>query len=162
MNGLAQAAVAAGVALRLCVAGEQLANGFALVVGPPREPSAMSVNDRSVALRLGPAGHRLLVAGDLERAGELAVTRSGLPLDAEGLILSHHGSRTGSTSIFLERVRPRLAFISCGFNNRFGHPHAEAVRRVRHSAVSVWRTDLDGALWLTEGDAGWSVHASRR
>jgi competence protein ComEC len=162
MNGLAQDAIAAGVALRLCVAGERLANGFALVVAPSPEHSAMSVNDRSVALRLGGPGNRLLVPGDLERAGELAATRSGLPLAADALVLSHHGSRTGSSDSFLERVRPRLALISCGFDNRFGHPHVEAIRRVRRSAVGVWRTDRDGAVWLTEGVAGWSVRASRR
>ncbi|HXV76669.1 MAG TPA: DNA internalization-related competence protein ComEC/Rec2 [Candidatus Polarisedimenticolaceae bacterium] len=162
MKRLADTVVARGGALRLCIAGVRLVGERAVVLAPPRVAWGTSVNDRSVVIRIGSPGHRLLVPGDLERAGEHALVHSAVSLTAEALVLSHHGSRTGSTRALLDRVAPRAALISCGHDNRFGHPHAETIERVRVAPVTLWRTDLDGAIQLRESSGGWSIRATRR
>jgi competence protein ComEC len=68
------------------------------------------------------------------------------------LKVGHHGSRTSSSLELLAAVRPRLATISCGVRNPYGHPHAEALDRLQASRVSVFRLDRTGSVaWTTNG-----------
>ena len=63
--------------------------------------------------------------------------------------MPHHGSRTSCDAAFLAAVRPRLAIISCGEGNRFGHPDRATVGRLRLAGARVLRTDLEGAVRVT-------------
>jgi competence protein ComEC len=162
---LAQTSRSRGVSIRLCEQGSRVPSAGLpiLVLGPDRQAHLRgSVNDASVALLVGTRPHRLLIPGDLERAGERALLESGMPLRSEALVLSHHGSRSGSAAAFLEHVRPRLTLVSCGEGNRFGHPHAESRRRVRLAKATLLRTDLDGSIRLRSRPGGWDVVSSRR
>jgi competence protein ComEC len=58
----------------------------------------------------------------------------------------HHGSRTSSTAPFIEAVSPRLAMISCGRHNLFGHPHDEIIQQFAGRGCRVLRTDRQGAV----------------
>jgi competence protein ComEC len=104
----------------------------------------------------------LLIPGDLGSAGERSLLGSASSFEAEALLLSHHGSRTGTSSEFLARVDPVLAVVSCGFGNRFGHPHPRVCRRVRRSGAVLWRTDLDGMVRLRVVGGAWAASATRR
>jgi competence protein ComEC len=97
----------------------------------------------------------LLIPGDLEQAGERALLAGGGDPEAEALIVAHHGSSGGSGALFLSRVGPRHAVISCGFNNRYGHPRPDVLRRLDESGATVYRTDLDGMVLLEAGREGW-------
>jgi len=114
-------------------------------------------NDRSLVLVAAAAGRRLLLAGDAERAAEELLVRSGEiagPFDL--LQVPHHGSSSSSTGRFLAEVRPRLAVIACGVRNRFGHPGAGAISRLRNAGAIVWRTDRGGMVrvrWREGGPA---------
>jgi competence protein ComEC len=77
---------------------------------------------------------------------ETALLQAGLPLDAMLLKVSARGSRRGSTPEFLAAVGPRLAAISVGARNPFGHPAPEALGRLAAAGAVVFRTDLDGAI----------------
>ena len=70
---------------------------------------------------------------------------------------------TGPKDAWIEQVRPRLAVISCGRHNSFGHPSPATVQRLQRHGVKVFRTDRDGAITLQLGPDGWSaaimVHA---
>ena len=57
------------------------------------------------------------------------------------LKVGHHGSRTATSRLFVARARPRLALLSCGRENRFGHPAAETLRTLAALHVPVFRTD---------------------
>lgn len=111
-------------------------------------------NDASVVLQLSFAGRRLLLTGDVERAGEHALLRGGGELGADVLKVPHHGSRTSSGGAFVAAVRPRLAVVSCGWANRWGMPHAEVVERYDRHDARLLRTDLDGAVEIRVSPSG--------
>jgi competence protein ComEC len=81
---------------------------------------------------------------------------------AEVLIVGHHGARNGTGTAFLERVRPLHAVASCGYRNRFGHPHGETLARIDAAGARLWRTDRDGFLVLEAGRGGWTVTPRRK
>ncbi|HXR09540.1 MAG TPA: hypothetical protein VN792_02125, partial [Candidatus Acidoferrales bacterium] len=67
-----------------------------------------------------------------------------------------HGSKTSSTEVFLAAVAPRVAVVSVGEANSFGHPSEDVIERYEHSGVRLLRTDRDGAV--TDGQ-NLSVHS---
>ena len=73
---------------------------------------------------------------------------------------AHHGSRTGTSPALLAAVRPKAAIVSCGHNNRYGHPHPEVIDHLRASGVSVFRTDNDGAVLVESRGSGFSVRSA--
>jgi competence protein ComEC len=164
LSRLAAAARVRGTAIRLCQWGMRFEVGELQlrVIAPHASDLTLDSNDRSVAVVLGRAPHRLLIPGDLELEGEASIVQSPLPIRAEALVLAHHGSRTGTSRALLSRVRPRHAVISCGMGNRFGHPHPGVCRRVRRSRATLWRTDLDGMIRLEAVEGEWRLRSSRR
>jgi len=105
------------------------------------------VNNNSIVLRLTAAGTRFLLTGDAEAAAEAAM--HDLDVQAAFLKVGHHGSRTSTSDVWLDAVRPRLAVISCGRHNSFGHPGRATLTRLRRHAVTMFRTDRDGAVTVT-------------
>lgn len=111
-------------------------------------------NDNSFVLRLQFGRHAVLLMGDAEREEEHALLRT-VPvtsLRADLLKVGHHGSRTSSSPELLRAVRPRLATVSCGMRNSFGHPHAEAMRALAAQGVKTLRLDEVGSVvWTSDG-----------
>jgi len=121
------------------------------LLGPcPRYDPTWDENDNSLVLRIGFGRHALLFAGDVEGPAESSLARR-LVLRADVLKVPHHGSRTSSSPAFLDAVTPRLAVVSAGRTNRFGHPHPEVVARYRRIGIPLHRTDRDGAV-MVESD----------
>jgi competence protein ComEC len=117
------------------------------VLGPPRERGArrgLSGNDLSVVLSVpGGDGRDLaLLPGDVEAAGEGALAAAPTAV----LVVAHHGSRTSTTPGLLAVLRPRVAIVSAGAGNRFGHPHADVLARLAASGARAWTTASDGAM----------------
>ena len=100
-------------------------------------------NDGSTVTVLEGVGGRSLFTGDLGRKGEEKLADIG---SFDVLKVAHHGSRSGSTEEFLKQVRPRVAAISCGAGNRFGHPHREVLERLEAVGSKILRTDRLGTL----------------
>ena len=73
----------------------------------------------------------------------------GLPLSADVLKLGHHGSSSSTSDDFLSAVDPTWAVISCAEGNKYGHPHAETMNKLRASGISVFRTDEQGTITAT-------------
>lgn len=115
-----------------------------------------STNDRSCILlvELDAAGARqtVLLPGDIEAGAETALVLAGWPggairsLEADVLIVPHHGSTTSSTHGFLNQVQPRVAIVSSGYQNRFGHPHPAIVARLSRRGAVVLQTATSGAI----------------
>jgi competence protein ComEC len=81
-------------------------------------------------------------------------------LRADVLKVAHHGSRTSSTAEFVGRVRPRLALVSVGAGNGYGHPSPAVLERWRRAGAQVLRTDAEGAVVArTDGMRVWAVTA---
>ncbi len=110
-------------------------------------------NNGSLVLLLRLGTRRVLLTGDIEAAAEEDLVSRGYDLSADVLKVPHHGSRTSSTPAFLERVAPRLALVSVGRRNRFGHPGAVVIDRLVSTGARVFRTDRHGdvALLFREG-----------
>ncbi|HSM07644.1 MAG TPA: ComEC/Rec2 family competence protein [Gemmatimonadota bacterium] len=126
------------------------------------------VNATSLSFRLTVGGRfRYLNTGDATVAEEQALL-AAWPTDslrADLLKVGHHGSRTSSDPAFLKAVAPRIAVVSAGAGNRYGHPHPEVLGRLEVSGVErVWRTDRHGTLcvevapdgrWRVRGEGPW-------
>lgn len=147
---------AAAVPRRTVVAGlRDLWDGVDVrVLGPatPSRPSWRTRNDDSLVLWLRLGRVSLLLPGDVEESGEGCCDDS--PSDV--VKVPHHGSRTSSTAAFLAGTGPRVAIVSVGARNPFGHPHPDVVERYRRSGALVLRTDRDGAITVsTDGSRLW-------
>ena len=104
-------------------------------------------NNSSLVMRLQIESRRALLTGDAER--ELESELAGRNIRCDILKVGHHGSRTSTTSVLLEAVRPRIALISCGRRNLFGHPDASVVASLHEKRARVYRTDESHTITLT-------------
>lgn len=160
-----------GVPWRTARAGDTLhVDGVRLVVLSPDSSTAATATDANAASVVVAAefrGVRILLTGDAEREVEDHLRRRwGASLRAEVLKVGHHGSSTSSSEEFLDLVRPRVALVSVGADNRYGHPGPDVLARLRARGVQVLRTDDDGTtIVATDGarirvatqDARWEL-----
>jgi competence protein ComEC len=86
-----------------------------------------------------------LLVGDIEAPQEQSLVQSGQSLQADWLLLPHHGSATSSTQAFLDEVRPQVAVVQAGYRNRFGHPRADVLARYAALGVQVVQSPRCGA-----------------
>lgn len=137
---------------RLCLAGEGWQwDGVEFAMLHPAEADydrqGAKSNDLSCVLRLATPHGSLLLTADIEARSEAALlSRLGTGLQADVLLVPHHGSRTSSTLEFIDAVAPHHAVIPVGYRNRFGHPKAEVL--ARYHGIPLHRTDRDGAVRL--------------
>jgi competence protein ComEC len=102
-------------------------------------------NALSCVLRVSNGRQAVLLTGDLEAAQEQRLVASGAPLQADLLLVPHHGSKTSSTQEFLDAVKPRLAWVQAGYRNRFEHPAPDVMERYARRAVAVSQSATCGA-----------------
>ncbi|WP_406360589.1 ComEC/Rec2 family competence protein [Streptomyces sp. NBC_00715] len=131
------------------------------VLWPPPDPAPTpdGPNDASITLLVRTAGLRLLLLGDLEPPAQQALLRSPAALEVGGvdvLKVAHHGSAYQDPEL-IRRVAPRLALISCGRDNVYGHPAPSTVQALRAGGAVVLRTDEDGSLAVTSAGGALSV-----
>jgi competence protein ComEC len=103
-------------------------------------------NNDSLAFRVTFGRHSFLLSGDIERQIEAELVAEGLVRKTDVLKVPHHGSKTSSTAAFLDLARPAFAVMSAGFENSYGHPHADVLERYQERQACVLRTDLDGLV----------------
>ena len=116
------------------------------MVGPVAQYS--DTNDTSIVLRIEYGSTSFLLTGDMEKTAETDLVNSGVNLRADVLQVGHHGSSTSTGYLFLNSVLPEMAVISCGVNNKYGHPHEETLSILRDAGVDVYRTDLQGTITI--------------
>jgi len=104
-------------------------------------------NLASTIVRVRVGRIRFLLVGDAEREEEeWLLAHAGEALDAEVLKVGHHGSATSSGESFLDAVRPRLALVSVGANNSYGHPSQAVLESLLERGAQVLRTDRMGTV----------------
>jgi competence protein ComEC len=100
-----------------------------------------SINNQSVVAVFERDGRRALLTGDAGAATERDLAGGGRLAHADLLKVGHHGSRTSTTPHLLAAVRPRIALLSCGRENRFGHPAPATLQTLAAFEVRTFRTD---------------------
>jgi competence protein ComEC len=122
----------------------------------PADPTPVNEasNDDSLVLRLEDGSVRFLLAGDIQKKVEQRLVREEAEVTADFLKVPHHGSKTSSTPDFVAAVAPKVAVVSAGEANPFGHPAPATVERYAQAGVRLLRTDRDGMVTaLTDGRA---------
>lgn len=106
-------------------------------------------NERSIVLLLRYYQFELLLMADATAHNELALLERGLINRVEGIKVGHHGAKTSTSEPFIQKTQPEFAVVSCGLNNKFGHPSLEALQILQKNYAQVWRVDELGEIHLT-------------
>ena len=110
------------------------------------------LNNNSLVCKMTYQNFSMLFTGDIEKIAEqkiLKLYQNNLELlNATVLKVAHHGSKTSSSIDFLNAIKPKVAFIGVGKNNRFGHPNREVIDRLEGLGVGIYRTDENGEIHM--------------
>ena len=123
---------------------------------PDGDSARNDTNAASAVLCLSYGSFSMLLTGDVEGKGEEALLRRLKQEEIENLSVlkvAHHGSRYATGEAFLKYVSPRLAIVSAGQNNSYGHPHEELLARLSVCGADVMVTYETGAVIVrTDGE----------
>ena len=120
----------------------------------PEEIAPSAKNDDSLVFRVAYGDRSFLLPGDAEKSAEQSILGESAPgaLRADVLKIGHHGGKNSTTPDFLAAIQPRLAIISSGSENPYGHPAPQLLERLQQAGITVLRTDTNGAIHLlTDG-----------
>lgn len=132
------------------------------ILHPARIRESSNIHHNMVIAMLYAGGKKFLLMGDAERAEEVfLIERDGGGLKSDVLKVGHHGSKTSSFPPFLARVLPAYAVISAGRENKYGHPHKEALDNLEKVGATILRTDVGGRIKIETDGRGLRVSASR-
>ncbi|MGI2260311.1 DNA internalization-related competence protein ComEC/Rec2 [Shewanella sp. GXUN23E] len=118
--------------------------GIELTILGPQVP--LAGNDGSCVLKVSDGRFSLLLPGDIELAGEMALLQSAKALSAQVLVAPHHGSRTSSSTAFIQAVSPELALFPAGYANQYGFPKADVLQRYRDLGIATLTTGEQGQI----------------
>jgi len=128
------------------------------ILFPDRDVSTWERNDGSVVGKLVYGTSSFMLMGDATKYTELLIAYNENPqtLNSQVLKLGHHGSHTSSSLLWLEKVKPEIAIVSAGLNNRYGHPHKDVIQRLSDLGIAVFGTYEKGAIMFkTNGVKLW-------
>jgi competence protein ComEC len=145
-----------------CIAGRAWNfDGVHFRVLHPPESSSLEGNDSSCVVRVETRAGSLLLTGDIEARAEAVLMAIG-NLDADVVVVPHHGSQTSSTSAFVRAVAPQAAIVSAGHNNRWGFPKPDVSRRWLDAGADVLVTGDLGAIDIAFALEGVQISALRQ
>ncbi|MBR3255971.1 MAG: hypothetical protein IKF97_07190 [Clostridia bacterium] len=116
-----------------------------------------ALNNNSIVCKLYYKNFSMIFTGDIEENAEKLILQkfnNSNILNSTVLKVGHHGSKTSSTLAFLEAVKPKMALIGVGENNKFGHPNDEVIKRLQTFGTRIYRTDKMGEITLIIDNKG--------
>lgn len=122
-------------------------------VMPTAEAEGTEINNASLVLRAATPAGRILLSGDVELAAQARLLRSRVDLSADVVKVPHHGSRYTAPELFTA-IRARIAVVSVGAGNRYGHPSRTTLRALGRTGALVIRTDTDGDAAIIPDEGG--------
>ena len=128
------------------------------VLSPDATPSK-EIHDDMLVLRLSFGKVSFLLAGDMAEDLEARIASSLRPTTV--LKVGHHGSRTSTSTAFLNAIRPEVAIISVGAGNSYGHPTSQALGRLQAVGAKVYRTDQAGTVTVSTDGNTYTVTTER-
>jgi competence protein ComEC len=128
-------------------------------IHPSENYAYTSANEYSAVYLVEYQNFRLLMTGDAETKAEEAMLSANVLCDIDVLKVGHHGSKSSTGESFLKTVKPEYAVISCGINNRYGHPSAEALSRLGTVNAAVYSTAESGEIVLKSDGISYMLYA---
>ena len=125
-----------------------LGNGTIEILAP-KSDFYEDENDYSVVVKVSIGDSSLLLTGDATTVSETEMLSANAAVDADVLVLGHHGSYNSTGDDFFRAVSPESTIISCGRGNDYGHPHTRIMNLLKENATSLYRTDLQGMICFT-------------
>jgi competence protein ComEC len=118
------------------------------ILFPDRDVSNFDSNDASIVGKLVYGNNSFMLTGDATTYTENLIewNEKNSTLQADVLKLAHHGARTSTSILWLEKVNPKVAIISAGLNNRYGHPHQELLDRLSNLHIPFFNTAEKGNI----------------
>lgn len=123
-----------------------LGDAIFTIIAPNNYDYRDNINNYSVGIIIQHGEKKFLFTGDAEKEAEQDIVKNGMEIKADVYHVGHHGSKTSSTQVLLDKVQPTFAVISCGEGNSYGNPHAEPLNNLRAMDVKLFRTDEQGAI----------------
>jgi competence protein ComEC len=121
-----------------------------------------AINDHSVVLRITYGHASFLFDADAGNEAEDQMLRDCGQIRSTVLKVGHHGSADATSALWLNGVQPRIAVISVGKRNPFGHPSHQTLQRLTDARARIFRTDRDGAVTITTDGQSMHVETARR
>ncbi|HHD2751593.1 TPA: ComEC/Rec2 family competence protein [Clostridium perfringens] len=115
----------------------------------PIKTNYEELNDYSPIMKISYGNNSFMFTGDAETPVEQEVLNEHKNLKADVLKLGHHGSHSSTSEPFLKAVDPSIAIVSCGKDNKYGHPHKETMSNLKKAGVTVYETFRDGDITIT-------------
>jgi competence protein ComEC len=116
-------------------------------------------------LRVKGKHHSLLLTGDIDLIGEQSVIANQIQrnksIQTDVVVVPHHGAETSSSLAFIQALRATHAIAQMGYLNRFSHPSKEVVDRWQTNQTHFWRTDTDGAMYVSSRQGQLHVKSMR-
>lgn len=126
-------------------------NTYIKCLWPIKNAGGIDKNGQSLVLKIKNEKISILFTGDLTKESEkMIVLKEGSEIENVDILkVAHHGSNDSTCEEFLNIVNPKIALISCGENNNYGHPGEETLERMIALGTKIYRTDDDGGITIT-------------
>jgi len=144
-----------GFNFQYCVAGQQWHYGeiSIQILSPQADQLPMASEDKNehscvvyIQVPQGQTYQRFLIMGDVGWSTEYQLLKLYPELKVDVLVLGHHGSRHSSSYAFLKQLRPKLAIVSAGKDNRYGHPNPAVLARLKDLSIPLLSTIEHGSI----------------
>ncbi|RKW55936.1 MAG: MBL fold metallo-hydrolase [Lachnospiraceae bacterium] len=119
------------------------------ILSPVKGKKYDDTNEYSIVAKIVYKDTSFILMGDATMENEVDIINNIPDIDIDVLKLGHHGSSTSSSDYFITKTSPNIAIISCGKNNKYGHPHQEVMRVLKKHGVTPYRTDEMGDIVIT-------------
>lgn len=123
------------------------------VLYPEMGYSVENINNASLVMNIGYKNFNMITTGDVEKEGEKLISEDE-KINCDILKIAHHGSKSSTTTDFLEWTNPKLALISVG-KNKYGHPTTQVLKRLEEFRCTIFRTDERGCIEIIASDGGY-------
>ncbi|MBR4908001.1 MAG: MBL fold metallo-hydrolase [Acidaminococcaceae bacterium] len=115
-------------------------------------------NNKSTVIRLEYKNFSCIITGDAATETETKLVDMGEKLSCDLYVVGHHGSSSSSSPGFVAAMKPKLAFISVGKDNKYYHPTKRVLRVLDNNNTTVYRTDMQGTVTLIHDGAKYMIH----
>ena len=142
----------------LCQEGQFWSSGTTeFVMLGPNASTPTGSNNLSCVLQIKHHDITILLTGDIERQVERYMLTSDSDLNADIMLVPHQGSKTSSTTEFIDAVSPQVALLAAGYKNHYGHPHKSVIERYEKRDINVLSTIESGSIILNVNANGWQA-----